>query len=136
GTRKVANPRDCRRQTDQDQRAGDAPVHQVGLGKGERQRQQAIGDEADQKSGEKEEGGSRDDARRFGVGRLLPSRVHFHVCSRRCCPAAQKRQLRCHSRRLTTSVSTEIGTGKGNGGDGAGTTEERGGPKGGGGPRR
>ena len=47
------------------------------------QRQQAIQDEAEQKSGEKAEERSRDDARSFGVGHLLPSRVLTHARSRR-----------------------------------------------------
>jgi hypothetical protein len=56
------------------------PIPGTGNGKGK----QAIQDESDQKSGEKEEGRSRDHAGGFGVGYLLPGRVHFYICSGRC----------------------------------------------------
>ena len=49
------------------------------LRNGERQRQQAIRGETEQKSGEKEKGRSRDDACGSGVVHLLPSRVHTHA---------------------------------------------------------
>src|SRR5712692_10293886 len=131
----VADSRGCERKTDEDQGAGDDPVDQDGLRNGERQRQQVIRGETEQKSGEKEEGRSRDD---------LPFRCRSLVAQPgpyTCMLPADAGGLRgrnsslrmtpmvsfCH---LTTKVSTrEAGKAKGNGGDGVGTTQDRGGPK-------
>ena len=73
------------RQADEDQGAGMPALIQWTrpvLGTGNGKRQQVIQDEAEQKSGEKEQGRSRDDARGSGVGSLVAQPGPFHVCSR------------------------------------------------------
>ena len=137
----VANARGKDRNTDEDQDAGDDgadPVGQAGPRNRERQGQQVIQDEAEQKSGEKEERRSRNDARGSGVVHLLLSRVHTHVCSCGCW------RLRIHPND-NQGVILEIDNqgvnwrnwrSKGNGSDGVGTTKDRGAPKDGGGPNR
>src|SRR5215831_4667411 len=71
----VANACSKDRNTGEDQGAGDdgaGPVERPDSRNRERQGQQVIQDKADQKSGEKEEGRSRDDGRGSRVGYFLP----------------------------------------------------------------
>src|SRR5215813_14253335 len=99
----VANAGGKDRDTSEDHGAGDDgadPVERPDSRNRERQRQRVIQHEAEQKSGEKKERRSSDDAWSSGAVHWLPSRVHCHVRSHRCwgCEARShpERQLGCH----------------------------------------
>jgi hypothetical protein len=76
-------------------------VEQVDPRKPERQGQQTIQHEAEQKSGEKEEGRSRDDACRSRIVHLLSRRVLTHVGS----PQIEGDTAKIRASKMTTKVS-------------------------------
>jgi hypothetical protein len=127
---KLRTPAAKKRKADQDQRAADDPVDRVDAWHGERRGQQAIQGETIQNSGRKEQDRSPDDGCRSGAVHLFSNRVRTHALLPENAGGdearvAQKRQPWCHSKKLTTRVSIgEIGTDKGNGSDGGGTTQD------------
>jgi hypothetical protein len=78
--REVANARGCERKADQDEGAGHHPMHHLAASRDrDRQRQEVIQGEAEEKSGQEDQGRPRDDARGRRVGQVLLGRVHIYA---------------------------------------------------------
>src|SRR5262249_6580872 len=110
----VANASGKDRNTGENHGAGDDganPVERPDSRNRERQRQRVIQHEAEQKSGEKKERRSSDDAWGSGAVHWVPSRVHCHVGSRRWwgfeARSHPERQLRGHPKNLQQGCQPE-----------------------------